>query len=438
MGGSHRHRASTAGEHLATYTAEASALKMPITSITPWVEGCRDMEACLQPVRIKTPAPSPDALFAAGGEGGRGAYLDTDRNISPQIFEGRTVDYEEKERNRKRFKYLANISRALYEGGEEDAGLRLLGCGRWFQRMNLPNEPCGYRLLPYPCDSPFCPDCAARKAKPLQQKIWKRINRTKHDYFMATVTLKNWKALERESLDVFIEAFAKLRESQLWKDEVSGGSYSLEVTYNRETGEWHPHAHCLIETGKDLRMDWIFELQNLWFQITGRFFDEPSNWIHLTPIYSINKKGRKVRKINHAAIRELVKYSTKAADFSDQPARVMEFYRAFKNVRRVQMFGNFLGAMKEIERDEENEKQALIGCACGKCRWCDVKPAGVVHISQTILMFDGTRQLRLFDSGSDPPVEVISVEHDKYNNSGTALGAIQKTSPLFDVAPMAF
>src|SRR5260370_35334988 len=124
---------------------------------------------------------------------------------------------------------------------------------------------------------------------------------------MGKVKLKKWKGLERESLDVFIEAFAKLRESQLWKDEVSGGSYSLEVTYNRETGEWHPHGHCLIETGKDLRMDWIFELQNLWFQITGRFFDEPSNWIHLTPIYSINKKSRKCSNINPPAILECMR-----------------------------------------------------------------------------------------------------------------------------------
>jgi len=286
----------------------------------------------------------------------------------------------------------------------------------------------------------FCPDCAGRRSKPLQEKILKRVDRTKHDYFMATVTLKNWKVLDRESLDRFIEAFAKLRESELWKSEVSGGSYSLEATYNRVTGEWHPHAHCLIECGKRLRRDWIFELQDLWLRVTGVYFDEPSHVIHLVPIYSVTKKGRKVRKFNHSAVRELVKYSTKAADFSDQPARVMEFYRAFRNVRRVQMFGSFLGAQKEVEREEKDEKQELVGCACGLCRWCDAKPAGYFHISQTVLAFDGTRQLRLFDSGADPPIEVVSERNGRETENGTGitLGAILKTSSLFDVAPMAF
>jgi len=69
-----------------------------------------------------------------------------------------------------------------------------------------------------------------------------------------------------------------------------------------------------------------------------------------------------------------------------------------------------------------------------------VKPAGLFHISQTVLAFDGTRQLRLFDSGADPPIEVVSERsgEETENGTGITLGAIPKASSLFDVAPMAF
>ena len=110
-------RAGTAGEHPVTYTAGAT----PGAALVPPV----------QPVRIKTPAPSPDAGFAAGGEGGRGAYVHTDRNIARETYEGTTEEGIESERNRLRYKDIAAISWALQQSEddrEKQAGLRLLGC----------------------------------------------------------------------------------------------------------------------------------------------------------------------------------------------------------------------------------------------------------------------------------------------------------------------
>src|SRR5712664_3032114 len=77
----------------------------------------------------KTPAPSPDAGFAAGGEGGRGAYVHTHRNISPYQFDGRTVDERDRDRNRRRYKTLGQVSWALQQsedGKEKEVGQRLL------------------------------------------------------------------------------------------------------------------------------------------------------------------------------------------------------------------------------------------------------------------------------------------------------------------------
>jgi hypothetical protein len=120
-------------------------------------------------------------------------------------------------------------------------------------------------------------------------------------------------------------------------------------------------------------------------------------------MYGITAKGRKTRRIDSSSLREVVKYATKAAKFSDQPARVLEFYRAFKNVRRAQAFGSFLGSLGEDKEEKAEKSNEFIGCACGKCRWKDAVPCGLYHVSQTELRADGERQLKLFAFDSSPP-----------------------------------
>ncbi len=383
----------TAGEHPVTYTAGAT----PGALVPP-----------VQPVRIKTPAPSPDADFASGGEGGRGAYVHTDRNISREVFEGTTEEGIESERNRQRYKDIAAISSVLQKSEdckEKQAGLRLLGCGRWFQRINF---ACGtYRLIPYPCDSIFCPECSARRSKDLIDRICNALDQTYHDYWFLTITVVNIAVLDREALAKLIRQFGELRSSDEWREQVSGGVYSIEATYNCPAGNWHPHFHVLCETGKSLPRQWIFTLRNRWREITGG-----SHVINLERVFGRDKRGRKTRKVNHRALRELVKYATKAHDFSNLPKRILEFHRAFASVRRIQSFGSFLGCAKEIDEEKKETEQELIGCACGACRWKDGTPTGLFHITETEIRPDGYRQLRLFHDHifrAHPPPELAII-----------------------------
>jgi len=240
--------------------------------------------------------------------------------------------------------------------------------------------------------------------------------------------------LSREKIDRLVGMFGELRESDEWRESgILGGVYSIEATYTH--AGWHPHLHILIETKRGaFGLRHLGRFKERWKKITG-----DSHYVHLAKMYGKTPKGGKTRKINSSALRELVKYATKASTFSRRGDKVLEFFNAFRNVRRMQAFGSFLGTVKEPEQEEKEKETELVGCACGLCRWCDAKPAGLFHISQTVLAFDGTRQLRLFDSGADPPIEVVSERNRETDNStGITLGAIPKTSPLFDVAPMAF
>lgn len=355
------------------------------------------LELPMQPGGGKSAPLARRGVGDGGGAGGWGPYVHTPIGTSPpQIFEGRTVDGIERKRKRERFKHIAACAFALMAGGLMDAGKALLSCGRYFQRLNF---PCGtYRLIPFPCDSVFCPDCAARRSKPLQERILARLDQTLYDYFFITLTVKNWEALTHEGIRGLVGMFGKLRDSDEWKKSgILGGVYSIEATFTH--AGWHPHLHILVETKRG-----AFALSNLkrfkerWLQITG-----DSHVIRIEKMYGKSENGGKIAKIDRGALRELVKYSTKAADFSKNSARVLEFFHAFKNIRRLQSFGTFLGAVKEAEKEanEEHTKEP-VGCSCGLCKWTDAKFICKVHITDTVLLADGTRQLKLFE-GAGPP-----------------------------------
>jgi len=160
----------------------------------------------------------------------------------------------------------------------------------------------------------------------------------------------------------------------------------------------------------------VYRLRVLWRRITG------SHVINLQPVYGRDKKGRETRRINRRALCELVKYATKASGFSSSAERVAEFYRSFANVRRVQAFGSFYGAVRERAEEDAEKNQELVGCACGMCRWKDGSPAGLFHIFQTSLDVNGIRQLKLFEfefcKSPPPPPEqaVLPVEPSAFLN----------------------
>jgi len=395
--------------------------------------GAALMAACVQPVGMKIPAPSPvSGLCERGARAEGGPYVHTPIGTSsPKHFHGSTSDTVEKIRKKKRFKHIAECAHALFEAGEEDASKALLSCGRYFRKWK--SKKCGtVRLVPCPCESPFCPECANRRSLPLQERICELLNKTEHDYFHMVITVLNWLTLTKPALQKMISQFAELRETEEWREEVTGGIYSVEATYNREVETWHPHFHVLIETRKRLPLAWIESIKMRWREITG-----DSHVIHLEPMYGVDKKGRKTRKINRRAVRELVKYATKTADFSDHQDCVLDFFHAFKGIRRMQSFGSFLGVVKQADKEaNESHVKEPVGCSCGLCKWNDgYFELELVHISQTILLADGSRQLKLFESGMSPPDFSVLDEVPEKEYQKKQIGRMQPllfVGPLFD------
>jgi hypothetical protein len=208
------------------------------------------------------------------------------------------------------------------------------------------------------------------------------------------------KDLSREAVDRLTGCFSRLRRSKVWNSVttvdgkqvgVTGGVYTVECTYRPVRDGWHIHIHALIEMPGRNPDGWLDELKAEWFRVTGT-----ARNLHLQPLYRRSRRGKKIyRGVNRKAIKELVKYVTKAVDFAASPERVASFLHAFKHVRRYQCFGSFQGALKKEGR-EPGEDGKELKCSCGNYHYHSqfAWSRRPVHISETIVGPNGERQLK--------------------------------------------
>jgi plasmid rolling circle replication initiator protein Rep len=384
------------------------------------------MASPLQPFGDKLP-PAPRAGFATGGEGGTGAraarYVHK-IGTSPKllVFKGTTAGGADKARRNRRDELVEQVIGSLNRCGREKQAKALATCGEWFDVWHKSGGQ--VKLLPCPCDSMFCPDCANRRSMPLIKKLSKMINRPGRSYWFLTLTVPNTEDLRRWDINKIGEQFTELWNSwvfQGWDDQagdgrrIFGGVRSIECVYDKGSNSWHPHIHVLFEAPRKLPRYWLSWVKLKWRMVTG-----DSRYVHLERAYTFTKRGKK--KFNHLnakALREVCKYVTKCAEFAGDHLLVDEFLSAFKGVRRIQCFGSFHGAAaREFERipgeDETGISEVEVRLRDRGYRRLPFK----AHISDTVLCADGTRQLtfsfmdrvRAYEECADPPWELTPFE----------------------------
>ncbi len=461
MPGSFEHSGSNAGERLLTRTAELPAAEPGQGTVGVRLRGAEASSPGSAPVcgaRLAAGAgqnsrPATRAGVAAGGRDGTGArearYVHTSLASSSQItFRGNTLDWCRVLSRRQRARVLVRLADSMRKCGREREAKALWTCGRYFHVGRCPQG--GHRLEPEPCNSMFCADCAGRRSRSLQRRLLSLCRRPGKRYWFLTLTVPNTPSLLRDQLDHLIECFARLRRNSVWrcvKKEngewvgVTGGVYSLESTYVVSTRSWHPHFHVLLEMPKCHPDEWLDALKAEWLRVTG-----DAQYLHLIPVYGRSKRGEKIyRRVNLKALKELVKYVTKAAPFAESPELVDEFLTAFQHVRRVQGFGSFLGVDRDEEQDAGDE-HGMLKCTCGGVhgRGDFTWSHQLVHVSETILMADGSRQLKfdfaveLRESRDESPPDLVleaeSVELDLQQRIGFS-GVLPEVS---DSAPRLF
>src|SRR5699024_8381459 len=145
----------------------------------------------------------------------------------------------------------------------------------------------------------------------------------KKEFIFLTVTAPNVLAEElNDEIKHYNQSFQRLMQRKEVKQIVKGYGRKLEITYNEEHNDYHPHFHFLIAVNKSYVTDtkqyinrdrWL----ELWQQVTRNSL--------ITQV-----DVRKVRNSKDDKVYEIAKYSAKDSDYLINQEVFEVFYKALK------------------------------------------------------------------------------------------------------------
>lgn len=108
---------------------------------------------------------------------------------------------------------------------------------------------CGHVLtVPVYCRNRFCPVCTTARRLRVRSKLtgFIKVHRCtgSYGYKHLTLTIKNQPDL-KVMVKSLSKSFRRLRQRQIWKKNVRGGVFVVEIT--RKDSGWHAHLHIIIE-----------------------------------------------------------------------------------------------------------------------------------------------------------------------------------------------
>lgn len=206
------------------------------------------------------------------------------------------------------------------------------------------------------CKNRFCPICAWKKSRKdalsLSVMMAYLKQAEKKEFIFLTLTAPNVEADELEDeIKHYNHSFQKLMQRKEVKNIVKGYARKLEITYNEERDDYHPHFHVLIIVNKSYFTDTKQYInRDRWLKL----------WQQVTKNSTITQVDvRRVRNAKDNKVFEIAKYSAKDSDYLINQEVFEMFYKALKGKRLIVYSGLFKEAMtkfKEGELDEYKEE----------------------------------------------------------------------------------
>lgn len=283
--------------------------------------------------------------------------------------------------------------------------------------------------VPIGCNDRLCPLCAWDRSRESRKRIKTLFDRLTHPVLI-TLTIPNQDSIRKHDFTLFRQRVRNfIKQHSEW---IKGGVYSLETTRNRVDGTWHIHAHVLADVCSPLppktektelagqrvyaftaiKLKLEFDWLRLWCGDWGKKARKDSDRAHSTGKYTFEswvEKGRQMRvkewrdgayrvmsdltardvaartvwnaknrrvvdmrpvMDRDGAAREVLKYITKVADFSDDSTAVEAFANAVRGARLIQTFGTWYGVRLDEKPDPNAPKDwGDLKCACGCNIW---------------------------------------------------------------------
>lgn len=160
-------------------------------------------------------------------------------------------------------------------------------------------------------------------------------------YFL-TLTTPNVTAEHLESeIKHYNESFRRLSNRKHFKSIAKGYVRKLEVTYNAERDDYHPHFHVLIAVNKSYFTDKRYyisqkEWLNLWRDVTG---NPDITQVHV----------QRVKQNNQKELYEMAKYTGKDSDYLSNQKVFDTYYKSLKGKQVLVYSGLFKEARKKLK-----------------------------------------------------------------------------------------
>lgn len=194
------------------------------------------------------------------------------------------------------------------------------------------------QVLPLWCRQRICPHCQSIRSARLRNEVLRRIPKIppppsrgpKEQWKLITLTIPNCSPADlRHALERLRKGFLTLRSRSKSRNAFRAGLWSIEVTYNEDSGTFHPHLHTLalgsfISAG---RLSWD------WSKAVGGYAAA-----HVTAVRNQDKSLAD-------GVAEVIKYITKIQDSISQPTfPVNEYIAGLYNQRLFSTYGALYGA----------------------------------------------------------------------------------------------
>lgn len=100
------------------------------------------------------------------------------------------------------------------------------------------------------CEARTCPRCSKTYGRNTALRFAQWLGYiAPHHWRFITLTLSHSVKPLVEQLQFIRESFRRLRQTEIWKGSQHYGKAIIEVTYNENTGTWHPHLHVISRGG---------------------------------------------------------------------------------------------------------------------------------------------------------------------------------------------
>lgn len=228
-------------------------------------------------------------------------------------------------------------------GMSKNTAYRIKDCGTFLEFITDTNLE-KYKLVGANfCGNRFCPHCSYNNSRKLAVELSLIIDYLKekdYKFIFLTLTAPNVPGSKlNQELEEYSSAFKRLFERKEIKKITKGYIRKLEVTYNKERNDFHPHYHVLIAVNKS------------YFNNSNQYITQAKwleYWRQSKNDYDINQVDVRKFKENKkdTAIFELSKYISKDNDNVYSDNVFVDFYKALKGKRELSFNGEFRKARK--------------------------------------------------------------------------------------------